>query len=148
MVSWKRYLLGEIRHGGRGSATWVGGSVGEGLGARISDSGPSAGSPLRNPPWPQQKSLWSRCPGRKGPGWASQVRWTRRPPGAPAPGLPEHQIRGEGEGEGASLDRPFRLAVVAPRRKHAGDVPADEAGRGARCQYFIFNGVAGVGEDA
>lgn len=41
---------------------------------------------------------------------------------------PEASVtRGRG---GGIPDRPFRLAVAAPRRKHAGDVPADEAGRG------------------
>ena len=143
-MSWKRYLLGQIRHGGGGSATWVGGSVGEGLGARISDSRRSAGSSLRNPPCPQQKSLWSQCPGRKGREWAFWVRWARRPPGAPPPGRPEHQPRGAGEG--ASLDRPSRLAVAAPRRKHAGGVPANEAGgRGPVVNIFFSMVLPGVG---
>lgn len=140
-MSWKRYLLGEIRHRGGRSATWVGRSVGEGLGARISDSQRSAGSPLRDPPCPQQKSLWSRCPGCKGPGWASWVRWAGQLPGAPPLVRPEHQPRGAGEG--ASLDRSSRLAVAAPRRKHAEGVPADEAWWWwGRCQYFLFSGVA------
>lgn len=117
-MSWKRYLLGEIRYGGGGSATWVGGSVGEGLGARISDSRRSAGSPLiaflppaevTLEPVPRPQRAWV---GVLGPlGQTASGRAAFRPPGASA-------TRGGGGG------------ISGPALQSSGGSPQEKTRRG------------------
>lgn len=143
LAGWNRPFLEAFpcRNGPAGgrSATWVGRSVGEGLGARISDSQRSAGSPLRIS-CPSRSHFGAGAPAARA--WVGVLgRWAGRLPGAPP--LVRRSISHAGR-EGIS-GPVLQASGGSPREKtHAEKVPG---GRFMTTEAGLCHHTTGGGPD-